>query len=100
MTNTENVKAKPASALSPDKMAQVIRSGRVWVVTRYSATLAESDYEHVAREIADALNKRHAYPQLVAALCELVQACADQAGYKMPAERAAELLLISLGEIE
>jgi len=49
-------------------IAQVVKAGNGWLVTRNSATLASTDYENIAREIADALNKNHAYPKLVAAL--------------------------------
>ena len=63
-----NTNHKPATALRPQDVAQMIKIGRGWAVTRNSATLAVTDYEHMGREIVDALNKRHAYPKLVDAL--------------------------------
>jgi hypothetical protein len=38
------------------RIAQLIKKGRGWVVVRNSATLADTDYEHIGREIVDALN--------------------------------------------
>ena len=40
----------------PQHFAQKVKAGRGWLITRNSATLADTDYEHVADEIINALN--------------------------------------------
>ena len=42
----------------PIQVAQVVKMGRGWAVVRNSATLAVTDYQHIAKEIADALNEQ------------------------------------------
>lgn len=42
----------------PQQFAQKQRMGRGWAITRNSATLATTDYEHIANEIVTALNEQ------------------------------------------
>lgn len=44
--------------MKPQQVAQYQKAGRGFLVTRNSATLADTDYEHVAKEIVAALNDR------------------------------------------
>ena len=44
--------------MRPQQVAQYQKAGRGFLVTRNSATLADTDYEHVAKEIVSALNDR------------------------------------------
>lgn len=42
--------------MKPNQVAQYQKAGRGFLITRNSATLADTDYEHVAKEIVSALN--------------------------------------------
>lgn len=53
--------------MKPQDVAQYQKAGRGFLITRNSATIADTDYEPIAREIVKKLN---AYPRLVKALRE------------------------------
>ena len=82
-----------ATPLRPQQIAQYQKAGRGFLITRNSATLADTDYEHVAKEIVDALNKRHAYQQLVEAMRDI-----DRTSMGNAAIIKARALLAKLGE--
>jgi hypothetical protein len=77
--------------MKPQEIAQYKKAGRGYLITRNSATLADTDYEHVAKEITSALNDRK---RMVEALREAMHQVSD-AG----ACRAIQNLLVDLGEI-
>lgn len=68
--------------MTPQKFAQYQKAGRGFLITRNSATLADTDYEHIAKEIVDALNKRNAYADLVQALKNLTLRCDGEEGVR------------------
>lgn len=98
----ETQKVKQVKPATPQQYAQKTKMGTGWAVVRNSATLAVSDYERVADEIVDALNRRIAYPKLVKALCALIPV-GDNDGPLAAAYRkecdAASALLRELGEL-
>ena len=81
--------------MKPQDFAQYKKAGRGFLITRNSATLADTDYENVAKEIVSALNDRK---RLVAALREAdVQ---DRISRRIPNDLETEIstLLRELGE--
>jgi CHASE3 domain sensor protein len=54
--------------MKPQQVAQYMKAGRGFLITRNSATLADTDYEHVAKEIVEALNQCRAYKEACEAL--------------------------------
>lgn len=81
--------------MKPQDVAKKVKAGRGWLIVRNSGTLADTDYERVADEIVDALNKRPAYPKLVEALRNTLRS--DK--FKAVAEMEARALLRDLGEM-
>lgn len=49
---------KTKTRVTPQQFAQKQKMGRGWAVTRNSATLATTNYEHIADEIVTALNAK------------------------------------------
>lgn len=45
-----------AGCRRPQQYAQKVKAGRGWLIVRNSATLAQTDYGHIADEIVSALN--------------------------------------------
>ena len=95
---------------TPQRFAQKVKAGRGWLIVRNSGTMADTDYETVADEIVDALNKRVAYPRLVVALKEAKEALGNNWFYSdgeesynnddvINADNAITELLRELGEL-
>lgn len=59
---------------TPQQFAQVTKMGRGFAVIRNSATLATTDYEHIAKEITDAINERDRLREQVRVLREALDA--------------------------
>ena len=74
--------------LRPEQVAQLIRMGRGWAVTRNSATLAVTDFEPVGREIVSALNGQRDRAALIAALefCRKYADMRDTKGDPLPSQ--------------
>jgi hypothetical protein len=50
-------------SMKPQEVAQYKKAGRGFLIVRNSATIAETDYEHIAKEIVAALNSQAAKPR-------------------------------------
>lgn len=78
--------------MKPQQIAQYQKAGRGFLVTRNSATLCDTDYERVAKEIVSALNDR---ARLVNALKSVIEMYAPTQSQAV----AAKALLQELGEV-
>lgn len=68
--------------MKPKDVAQYHKAGRGYIITRNSATLLDTDYEHVARETVAALNYALALRAQVAELTAVLERIGE--GMVMP----------------
>lgn len=80
--------------MRPQDVVQKLKAGRGFLLTRNSATIADTDYEKVADEIA---HKMNAYPLLVEALRKVMENTEGQVVHRASLDRVSNLLR-ELGE--